>query len=249
MYPEEKRIYAALLTGALLFAILMVFFILTIIRYQRKRVKAYYELMEEEIGLIEKERGRIAKDLHDDIGAMISAVNFLLDGFVSENEQDVKLIARMKGHIDNTMLNIRQLSYAIMPRILGAEGLQAAVKDFLDILTYSKKIKVQFNCNIPKGALEPEKEVLIFRIIQEIVQNILKHANATAIICELNNNGKLIELHISDNGVGFNHKNTKLKRGGAGLQNIMARVTILKAKIYLTAEQQKGVDYLIKIPL
>lgn len=249
MYSEEKRIYAALLTGAVLFAVLMAFFVLTIIRYQRKRVRTYYEVMEGEINLMERERGRIAKDLHDNIGAMVSAVNFLLGGIVSDNEQDIVLIAKMKDHISDTMLNIGQLSYDIMPRILSAEGLQAAVRDFLDILTYSKKISVQFSCNIPKGAVEPEKEVLIFRIIQEIIQNILKHANATAIVCELNNTGKMIVLHISDNGVGFNYKNAKQMRDGAGLHNIMARVTILKAKIFLNAEVQKGVDYLIKIPI
>src|SRR5207342_72010 len=100
-----------------------------------------------------------------------------------------------------------QLSYDILPRILSAEGLEAAVKDFLDILTYSKKINVQFNCNMPKGTVDTEKELLIFRIIQEIIQNTIKHANATVIVCELNKYGKMIELHISDNGVGFNHKN------------------------------------------
>jgi len=249
MYSEEKRIYAALLTGAVLFAVLMAFFILTIIRYQRKRVRTYYELIEEEINLMEKERGRIAKDLHDNIGAMVSAIPFLLGGIVSDNESDITLITKLKRHIDETMLNIKQLSYDILPRILSAEGLEFAVKDFLDLLTYSKKIKVQFSYNIPKGLVEAEKEVMIFRIIQEILQNILKHANATAIVCELNYTGKMIELHISDNGVGFNHKNAKQKRGGAGLQNIMARVAILKAKIFLTAEEQKGVDYIIKIPV
>jgi len=85
-------------------------------------------------------------------------------------------------------------------------------------------------------------------MVQEIMNNILKHSHATLVNFTITGTDKKIVLHIQDNGVGFDKNMVSKKRNGLGLQNIMARADLLKAKIYLTTEPQKGVDYLIEIP-
>jgi len=249
MYSGETRIYDALLTGLILFAGLMVFFIMSIVRYQRKRVMAYHELMEEEIGLLEKERARISNDLHDEVGVMLSALKLLLSGIKPGNEAERTVMEKVMGHLEEIMLKIRQLSYNMMPRILETKGLAFAVTDLLDIISFSNSIKTECFCILPKGLLDPAKEIHVFRIVQEIVNNILKHAKASSIHCELKEAGKNVILHISDNGIGFDKRRVMKLRQGVGLQNIVARASLLSAKLYITTQHNKGTDYLIEIPI
>lgn len=237
------------MTGLILFTGLMVFFISSIVRYQRKRVVAYHDLMQEEIGLLEKERSRISNDLHDEIGMMLSAIKLLLSGIKLEKTADKTAMEKVTGHIEETMLKIRHLAYNLMPRILETKGLAFAVNDLLNMISFSNSIKIECHCILSKGLLDPAKEIHVFRIVQEIINNILKHSKATAILCELKEVGKNVVLHITDNGIGFDKRRVMKLRQGAGLQNIAARANLLGAKLYITTQHNKGTDYLFEIPI
>jgi signal transduction histidine kinase len=246
MYSVETRIFLAILSGVFVLLVLMTFFIVTIIRYQRKKVAFHLGKIKTEFIFLDKERERIGFDLHDDLGASLSAIKLRLQCLKGMDAENTLLVDKSELLIDEAMQKLRRISFNMMPGVLQRRGLDEALKELIDLMTYSTSITVNYKCDF--NSFDKEKAVHIYRIIQEIMNNIIKHSKATLVNLSISKIKNIIELHVNDNGVGFN-KNTIIKNPqGLGLQNIVARVDILKAKIYLTTEQHKGVDYLIEIP-
>jgi signal transduction histidine kinase len=135
----------------------------------------------------------------------------------------------------------------MMPSVLQQQGLDKALRELIDMMTYSKNITVTYRCDISSFA--EGKDIHIYRIVQEILNNILKHAQATTVDFSLLGNQEKAVLHIRDNGIGFNKYRATKNPVGLGLHNITARADLLRAKVFLTTAQQKGVDYLIEIPM
>ncbi len=246
MHTQETRIFFAIVTAVIILAILIIFFVVTIIRYNRKRVASDYERIMTDTLLLEKERARIAADLHDDIGAILSAIKIRLQCLDLNDNKDPLIIDEVENLIDDSMKKLREISYNMMPMVLQRKGLNEALNELIETLTIANRIEVKFEYNLRK--LNNEKEIHIFRIVQEIISNTLKHAYATQVSISLKQAKETLQLHIRDNGIGFDKNITLKKNIGLGLQNITARGDILKAKIYLSTAIGKGVDFLIEIP-
>ena len=246
MYSEETRIYLAILTSASILAILIASSIITIIKYQRKKIALHRERINAEIISLEKERERIASDLHDDLGASLSAIKLRLEYLEPVDAKEALLIRESSSYIDEAMQKLRQISFNMVPQVLRRNGLCETLDELIEVLRPKTSIVINYECLA--NPADKEKEIHIYRITQEILNNILKHSKATVVNFSITSNGKKIMMHIQDNGVGFDKSSVSKKSKGLGLQNIMARVDLLKARIYLTTEPEKGVDYLIEIP-
>jgi len=246
MYTHETGIYIAVLTGIFVLLILVVFFALTIIRFQRKKVAFHKERIKAEFNYLDKERERIASDLHDDLGASLSAIKLRLQCIKNMDEEGASIIKFSEFHIDQVMQKLRTISFNMMPGVLQRQGLNEALKDLIDIMTHSTNIKVNYQCSV--DFFDKERAIHLYRIAQEILNNIIKHAKATVINFNILKIKNKIQFHITDNGIGFNKNTIERKSKGSGLKNIVARVDLLKAKIYLTTSQGKGVEYFIEIP-
>jgi len=245
MHPNETRIYLAVLTAVFVLATLIIFYIVSIIHYQKSKITDHRRRLEAEINLLEKERSRIASDLHDDLGSSLSAIKLRLQ-CLEPNKEDMVVIQESETYIDEAMAKLRRISFNMMPVILQRNGLPDAIFELADVIAFSGRIKVNCTCDFDPG--DNDARIHIYRIVQEALNNILKHAQASVVNISFRKTKETICLHISDNGTGFD-KSEKTKAGlGQGLRNIMARVDLLKAKIYLTTEPGKGVDYLIEIP-
>jgi two-component system NarL family sensor kinase len=156
------------------------------------------------------------------------------------------MVEESESYIDEAMKKLRQISFNMMPQILQRKGLEEALNELIEMLAHATALKINYECAIK--LVDKEKRIHIYRVVQEILNNISKHANATIINFSIKKIENKILLHIQDNGTGFD-KNVILKNSiGLGLQNIMARIDLLKARIYLSTEPGKGVDYLIEIP-
>ena len=245
MPPRETQIYIAVLSGLIVLSFLITIFINTIVRFQRKKAALSRENIREQYICLDTERERISRDLHDDLGASLSAIKLHLHCLKNLDANNEKIVSGSELCIDNAMQKLKHISFNMMPGILKREGLNAALREMIDVMTFPARIRVNYECNI--GSFDKEAAIHIYRIAQEIMTNIIRHAGATSVNFSLLQKNKLVELHASDNGTGFDADNIQ-KVCGSGLQNIMTRADLLKANLYLTAKQGKGVDYIIQIP-
>jgi signal transduction histidine kinase len=247
MYTGETGIYIAILSGIVVLLALMGFFIVTIVRYQRKKVAFHLQKVKEEFFNLDRERERIAIDLHDDLGASLSAIKLRLQCVDDMDTENIKIIEQAELQIDKAMQRLRQISFNMMPGVLQRRGLNEALKELIELMTDKTGISVHYQSNI--DAFDKNRSLHIYRISQEILNNMVKHANATTVDFTITKIKNSIRLHIKDNGIGFNKNAVIDKRQGSGLRNIDSRAHLLNAKIFLTTSPGKGVDYLVEIPV
>lgn len=246
MHPPEHRIYVAILIGSIVLGCLIILFVVSIATYHIRKVRLHQRGVAITINMLESERARIASDLHDDFGASLSAIKVQLHCLNMVSNEDALVVKTCERVIDDVMNKIRLTSFNLMPPALQRTGLKEALRQFIELMAPPKKIKV--NYQFTAGDIEKEKSIHVYRIAQEILNNIIKHANASLINFSITKDDKCITMHISDNGIGFDKKLAS-KFPGAGLRNIDTRKDLLKAKIYLTTAPGRGTDFIIKIPV
>ena len=123
MDTQETKVYIAALIAAGVLGVILIYFIITMIRQQRKTQRLNLEKIEAEIRTLEKERKRIASDLHDDLGPLLSAIRFKINAVDLINDDDKVLIENASQHIDDTLNRVREISFDLMPNTLIRKGL------------------------------------------------------------------------------------------------------------------------------
>lgn len=239
------------LVGFAVLTLLVIFFIITLLRNQKLKVNLERDQTLKDIQLLENERARIAADLHDDLGSLISAIKLNLEclNTINHPENDV-IIEKTALYIDSTMQKIRDISNDLMPKILEQNGLIPAVTDFINMLDAKSKAKIKLINNISnESSISKEVKTHIFRIIQELLNNAVKHANASEINLLLTLINNIIKIKINDNGVGFNEQSEISKMKSNGLRNILRRTQLMDGKLFLDTGINEGTDFTIEIPL
>jgi signal transduction histidine kinase len=239
------------LVGFAVLTLLVIFLIITLLRNQKLKVNLERDQTLKDIQLLENERARIAADLHDDLGSLISAIKLNLEclNTINHPENDV-IIEKTALYIDSTMQKIRDISNDLMPKILEQNGLIPAVTDFINMLDAKSKAKIKLINNISnESSISKEVKTHIFRIIQELLNNAVKHANASEINLLLTLINNTIKIKINDNGVGFNEQSEISKMKSNGLRNILRRTQLMDGKLILDTGINEGTDFTIEIPL
>lgn len=199
----------------------------------------------------EKERKRIACDLHDGVGQMMSAVKMNLSSLASKlqfnNEQDVALLEKTLALVDESCKEVRSVSHNMMPNALLKSGLSSAVKSFLDKLDH-KKLKVNLHTEGLENRLSDNVEIILYRVIQETVNNVIKHAKANQLDISLIKDKDGISCTIEDNGIGFNIE-TLTPNDGIGIKNIKARITYLQGSVEWDSTANKGTLVAVHVPI
>ena len=251
MHNIETRVFITLLIGAVVLALILVFFVLTILKHQKRSIIFEKEILLKDIQLLETERSRIAADLHDELGSLISAIKINLECIQSINNPDDNTIMQKVGsYIDTTMQKIREISNNLMPQSLEQNGILIAVKEFIEMIDTKNKFSILYKCDIANDVIiEPNKQIHIYRIVQEIINNTIKHGNATLINVRFYKRKHLLCLALTDNGIGFDKEKASAKKGSTGLRNIVQRVELIEGKIYLESVANKGTHYLIEMPI
>jgi two-component system, NarL family, sensor kinase len=197
----------------------------------------------------EEERSRLARDLHDGLGGLLSGIKLTLNnmtGNVILSEQNANSFTRALGQLDNAIAEMRRVAHSMMPEALLKFGLKDALNDFCEGISHAGKIKVHFQSYNFEKRLDQTVEVTIYRIIQELLNNTLKHAEATEVFVQLNQDDQHLTISVEDNGKGFDiHKLNEAK--GIGIQNVENRVAYLNGKIDIQSSEGKGTLTLIEI--
>ncbi|AQX10534.1 ATP-binding protein [Elizabethkingia ursingii] len=196
----------------------------------------------------EQERGRLARDLHDGLGGLLSGTKHqlsYLDPHQSENIEEG--ISKSIKQIDGAVEELRRVAHNLMPDLLVKYGLEVAIQEFASRISNSAlDIHTEF---INYGnSLSEEKQLIIYRIIQELVNNAIKHAEASEIIIQISQEENVLNLTVEDNGKGFDHKGLNVKKT-AGFHNIESRVQFLKGTMNIISELNIGTSIELQIPI
>ena len=237
---------------------LLVFHQRRVIRFNKQIQKMEEErqqmLLRASIQFQEEERQRIAADLHDDAGPLLATARLYLNENLIHQEPAVQLqsIFSAKQIIDDTIQLIRNISHSLMPPTLKNFGLEAAVKDLFEKINGSGVINASVRFHDNRQRLNDEQELLIFRILQELVTNIIKHSSAGFIHLTQNVQGNLVYFRIHHDGKGILQKDfDKLEHNshGLGLKNIQSRMRVLKGRIFFEIDStQTYYKVTIEIP-
>lgn len=231
--------------------VLIVIVLTAIFIYYRNKQRHKHELIQSQnlqeklrfkavVDSEEKERMRIAKDLHDGLGQMLSTaklnISSLEDNIVKDDEY---LLQNSLKIIDEAVVEVRNISHNLMPTALMNYGLKEAIAEICRRVNESKKILIEFDSEKFENNLSKETEIIIFRITQEIINNMLKHSKAEKINIDLSISDNGLKLLIKDNGVGFNASEINNSKG-IGWRNIYSRVSILNGEINVNSQEGKG---------
>lgn len=214
----------------------------TIIREKELRNKAI-------IDSEEKERLRIARDLHDGVAQTMTAAKMQLESFMSHVKDTTMNPSLEKAFelIKEASVEVRAVSHSMVPNALLKSGLVAAVRDFVHRLG-NDKIKINLLIHGLNDRLPENVETVVFRVLQELVNNIIKHANASEVTIQLTRDEKELNVMVEDNGNGFDTTNVKTN-AGIGLKNIESRVSYLNGYVEFDSLPGKGTTVVIDIPL
>src|SRR6187200_2513010 len=206
----------ALFLGAIGMLVLTIGLVVFIIMHQRRVQRFQQKLQQLEIDqqkmmltasikLQEEERQRLAADLHDDAGPLLATARLYLNENLVNQDKSTQLqsIYQARQIIDDTIQLIRNISHSLMPPTLKNFGLESAVNDLFQKISGSGSINASSRFHEYSERLELEREQIIFRIIQELVNNILKHSNASFIHVTQNTNGNKFYLRIHHDGRGI----------------------------------------------
>jgi len=200
----------------------------------------------------EKERQRIAQDLHDRLGSLLSVAKLQYQS-VEEylrklNIPNLKQYSKANLLLDEACAEVRNISYSMISGTLMKFGLVAALEDLKESIQGINTINIDLFVHNYKNQLEQEVEITIYRIIQELVSNALVHANAHEITIQLMYGRNGLNIIVEDDGNGFDVNNISKDRG-IGLKNIRYRVDEIKGELNIDSSLGKGTTVTIDIPL
>jgi signal transduction histidine kinase len=247
LQATNSSVSLVLFLGTLGMMVLTIGLILFIIFHQRKVIRYQMRLqqMEQEqqkillnasIKLQEEERQRLAADLHDDAGPLLATARLYLNENLVNQDKSTQLqsIFQARQIIDDTIQLIRNISHSLMPPTLKNFGLESAVNDLFQKISGSGTINASSRFHEYKDRLKSDKELIIFRVVQELINNILKHSSASFIHLTQNVHGDKFYLRIHHDGRGIVQSDfDKLNKSniGLGLKNISSRLKVVQGNI------------------
>jgi two-component system NarL family sensor kinase len=207
--------------------------------------KASHAILEAE----EKERQRIGQDLHDGVGQIMSAAKINLSVFLQDiivpNEEEKIRVDNILSLIDESCKEVRAVSHSMMPNALLKAGLASAVREFLNRID-SKVLEVNLYTEGLDERLDTTIETVLYRVIQESVNNVIKHAGANRLDISIIKDEDGLSATIEDNGKGFDTSDMSI-RNGIGLKNIETRITYLKGEVTIDSTPGHGTVTMINI--
>jgi signal transduction histidine kinase len=200
----------------------------------------------------EKERRRIAQDLHDGVGQLLSAAKLNLSNLESkllnQNEDQKLALQNALALVDDSVREVRTVSHNMMPNTLIKLGLGSAVREFITKLGNAPTLKVDLEIVGLDSRLDNQLETVLYRVIQEIINNIIKHAKASHISMQLIRHETELSVMIEDNGIGFDTKNLD-NFEGIGLKGIITRIEFLNGSVHFDSSIGRGTTVIIDVPL
>lgn len=253
MLPKDFLVWIGVATS-LCFAV-GVFMIKKVLTYigqmEQKRRLTEKRILNTIISTEEKERQRFSKDLHDGLGPLLSSVKMSVSA-LAQMEQDAskkEIIQNTDYVINEAIKSLKEISNNLSPHILNNFGLARAVTNFINRLTLPDSLRINFQTNLRAERFDNNVEVILYRVLCELINNTIKHAGAGKINIRLMHEGEVITIAYHDNGRGFDPARATAfsSHKGMGLSNIVSRISSLKGTIQIDSKPGEGVRIFIKV--
>jgi signal transduction histidine kinase len=222
-------------------------------KLEKATLKAQFEqeILNAENEIQDSTMKHISRELHDNVGQMLTLVKIQLNN-LSEESPENKKINDSKEFVNSILTDIRALSKSLNSDNLLHEGLEKAIGFELDRLKKLGNYEVKFSINTGIVSIDHKKEILIFRIFQELLQNCLKHAKAKNIEVRLEETVQCLNLEVVDDGIGFDFE-AKIQKngfqGGAGLSNLIHRAALMNGTLVFERGKVNGTKAQLTIPV
>lgn len=254
MFSEDNQIVTIVIIGVLLLLLMAVALLLFFFFSRKKIIEKELEKKDMELShqkevihaiiiTQEKERKRIAQDLHDEISSKLNVINlnsnFLLDGGLTPEEY-TKVNKNILKVTDKALESARKIAHDLLPPILEKFGLEPAIEELADSYNTSKQVDLQADVDYPNERLNKTQELHVFRVIQELINNSIRHGKAKEINISLLENKGELSLTYADNGLGFSEEIIAEKKG-LGMKNIESRVELLNGELTIKSAIDKGI--------
>ena len=264
MEDQSQEIIFIISVGASIALLLVGFIISILFFYQSKQIKQERlirdlkerferELLNSQLEMQENTMKQIGEELHDNIKQQLLVVSMSL-GFLPIEPEDpsYKTIKESKVEINNIIKDIAQLSHSLHTDRIFQVGLLESIDLEVERLRRIKTLKVNYSCRVKYNYFDGQTNTFIFRIMQEMLQNVLKHAKATELTIEIYEQDVIFfVIKIQDNGVGFdmNAGEGQSKTGGIGLISMQNRANLINAAIKIESEKGKGTTVSLALPI
>jgi signal transduction histidine kinase len=260
MQISSKEIISLIGLTSIIFLIAPTFLIVYVLSYNRRKKKHQEEtmlmqknyeteLLKTQMEVQEQTLKTVAYDLHDNIGQLLSLTTITLSSInLKDSENTAGKIALIEDLTLRSIKEVKALSRLLHGEEIVSRGLKAAIEFELEWLKRSDKFKVNFEHNIAAYNIDSAKETILFRLFQEIINNIIQHAKATEININLETTTESLRLTISDNGIGFNVDEILNRKAGMGLNNIMKRSAMINGTASIISAPLKGATITINVP-
>jgi signal transduction histidine kinase len=252
----KRQIFIWLGIIASVFFAIGLFLIQKIFRYMKKVEEEKRALEKEMLHAIiqaeESEKKRFAKDLHDGLGPILSTVKMSLSTVVRREYDETSgvILRNADSAIDEAIKSIREISNNLSPHVLNNFGLNKAIRNFINKINQTAEVQIDFSTNIKEHRFENDVEVVIYRVICELITNTIKHAHASSVDLSLILAGEQIHCTYRDDGLGFEKKVlSKNHQPGMGLSNILSRISSLNGTFEFNSEEGRGIKASFSIPI
>lgn len=264
MQEAGPEIYFIIVIGAVLALLLVGFIVSILFLYQRRqhrqeqeltRMREEYEreVLRSQLEIQEESFKTIGQELHDNIGQMLSVVKLSLAVLPVPKEHDAfEPIQNSRQILNKAMTDLADLTKSLHTDRIAQIGLADSIQFELESLKRSGLVEIEFAITGPEQHLDEQKSIFLFRIFQENMNNILKHAKANKVHVWLKYSDEEFVMQISDDGVGFDikeKKNSTLSTAGVGLKSIFNRAKLIGAVLDMQSEPGKGTTVTIRLPL
>lgn len=247
MSPTQTDLFYSFLAGLTVITTLFSVFALSLFYHLRKKRKQLKDKLFQDECNAESERARIAKDLHDDLGSLLTGLQFSFTA-LAEKDRDNPLLQSSVDQISGSLQRLRAIALNLLPRELEAEGLNAAIESFVERINAINRIQVNYAPVTGIENMDQQKAMVVFRVIQEIVTNAIKHSGASRIDIGMALRPPYLLLEVRDNGTGFDYESCLAMKHRSGLKNIVSRLDMLSANLVVASNCINGTHYFIKIP-
>jgi two-component system NarL family sensor kinase len=240
---EELRI--AIITTSILMFFLVAFILFLFFVFQLRKRKAQAilekEILAAQIEIQEQTFKNVSQEIHDNVGQVLSLAKLNLNSFLHvANEKENSKMESTRQLISKAIGDLRNLSRSMQGNKISETGLQAAIKNELSILEDTGQYETKLEVIGAEFRLDMQKEMMLFRMVQEAITNCIKYAKAKNIKVKIENHDDRYAVSVQDDGIGFDITNLQSDKTGIGLRNMQNRATLIRASLVINSVLKQG---------
>lgn len=250
-------IILSIVAATLLILLLIAGIVITFFMTNRQRMRQEHELtetrlaFEQELRRVEAEvsehvMSQFSNELHDNIGQLLTAMHIEIENRKLDDPENQESFKPLEIYLAEVRQQLRLLSKTLNNDFISYSGLLASLKLEVDRLNKLKRFVARIEDEVTGTPLKSDQELMIFRIFQEIIQNVMKHAEAKQVVITLKSDSEQFELRIRDDGKGFDYEETFRENKGSGLRNILKRTALAQLECTIHTKIGEGTTYILK---